>query len=216
MFNPSVLLVLWALGRLLVLSYFGLETYFVENADYTCPPPAPFGTFGRSQGHEHWLGSRMAFLHSGSLKLLVMILWFCVTAQMQKLIRECDDCVAPVVYAEEKKRPALTMTAQKFSRFVSVVKSSQVPKAQVYRTWADKAASATTMNLNKSSANPPSVLWQQSIADVPIISQSVFSHLPRICRPRTFWATGFSAADLLAILDRWTTSTFDFIFSVSR
>lgn len=48
-----------------------------------------------------------------------MIVWFCVTGEMQKLIRESDDCVAPVVCAEEKKkRPALTMRAQKFSHFV--------------------------------------------------------------------------------------------------
>jgi len=45
----------------------------------------------------------------------VLIVWFCVMGEMQKLISDSEDGVAPVVCVEGKKQSAvLIMTAQKF------------------------------------------------------------------------------------------------------
>lgn len=180
------------------------------------PTPAPFGTCGRSQEHKHWLSSRLAFL---TVDCLSSLWWLCGFVLRER----CKNWYVSLMIVwhlwcvlKRKKRDQHWLWEPRSFLTLFVVKNLQVPKAQVYRTWADKAALATIMNLNKGSANPLSCLWQQPIADVLLTSQSVFSHLLRICRRGTFWATGFSTVDFLAILNRWTTLTFDFFFRVSR
>lgn len=135
------------------------------------------------------------------------VLW-----DMQKLIH--------VVRVQEKKQSAvLIMGAQKFPHLFLWWGIYVYPKPEcslaykqiiphlIPQVFEDKHARSIVLNMSKGSANPLSCLWQQPIAHVLIISQGVFFYLPRICSSGSFWATGFTAADFLAILDWWTILT---------